>query len=111
MYRILIRETRTRAFYFALKEIAAEQHRCEQVLGMLLPPTLVASWRSVAVKAATDNAITVDGRADHALGVPGVVSAGEERFAEAFESASVLFAEGAGWDSRAKLPCCLFSPL
>ena len=72
--------------------------------------------RSVVVEAAAkdgsgselSNSISSD---PERSGVLNVVSVGSERFAEAFESASVLFAEGAGWDSRAKLPCCLFSPL
>ena len=46
MLRIATREKVTRDFFFALKEIAAEQQRCERVLGLLLPPTLVTSSRS-----------------------------------------------------------------
>ena len=105
--RILDRERNSRVFYSALKEIAAEQQRCERVLSLLLPPTLVTSVGGVVVAAAA-------GEADHAdlarhpdgwsatvspsdtidSGVIDVVSIGAERFAEAFESASVLFAEG-----------------
>ena len=77
------------------------------MLSLLLPPTLVTSVGGVVVAAAA-------GEADHAdlarhpdgwsatvspsdtidSGVIDVVSIGAERFAEAFESASVLFAEG-----------------
>ena len=108
VYRIWTREALTRAFYFALKEIAAEQQRCERVLGMLLPPTLVSSYRSVVVDAAKGDVSISDGRKSRgnedpgssgkgvAVNVLSVVSAGSERFAEAFESASVLFAEGTG---------------
>ena len=46
MLRIVTRENVTRAFFFALKEIAAEQQRCERVLGLLLPPTLVSTSTS-----------------------------------------------------------------
>ena len=46
MLRIATREKVTREFYFALKEIAAEQQRCERVLGLLLPPTLVSTSKS-----------------------------------------------------------------
>ena len=74
--------------------------------------------RSVVVEAAAEDSSGSDPRLrsfssgdPERSGVLNVVSVGSERFAEAFESASVLFAEGAGWDSRAKLPCCLFSPL
>ena len=108
VYRILTREKRTRAFYFALREIAAEQQRCERVLGMLLPPTLVASMRSVVVEAAAEDGSGPGGRGSSSSsssdtersGVLNVVSVGSERFAEAFESASVLFAEGAGGFAR-----------
>ena len=114
MSRILTREKVTRAFYFALKEIAAEQQRCERVLGLLLPPTLVNKMRSVVVEAAVGNGNasrrSSGGSVDS--GSPAAASMGSgdlidvvtvgaaERFAEAFESASVLFAEGAGGFTR-----------
>ena len=44
--RIALRETDARAFFFAVKAITDEKQRCERVLGLLLPPTLVTSSRS-----------------------------------------------------------------
>ena len=97
VWRILLRETEARAFFFALKAIADEKQRCEKVLGLLLPPTLVTSMRAVIVKAAAlnigdsfDSADT--GSSEHE--VERVASVGDERFAEAFDSASIMFAEG-----------------
>ena len=99
--RIALRETDARAFYFAVKAITDEKQRCERVLGLLLPPTLVAAQRAVIIKAA---ALTSGDSCD-SLGtgasvaereMQSVVSVGGERFAEAFDSASILFAEGVG---------------
>ena len=96
-----MRERDTRAFFFALKAIAEEKQRCERVLGLLLPPTLVAAQRAVIIRAA---ALTGGDSCD-SLGtgasiaereMQSVVSVGGERFAEAFDSASILFAEGKG---------------
>ena len=92
-----MREEGSRAFFFALRAIAAEKLRCEKVLGLLLPPTLVTSMRAVIVRAAAhtigdsfDN--NESGGSEPA--VKSVVSVGDERFAEAFDSASIMFAEG-----------------
>ena len=122
--RIVARERKHRAFFFALKDIAVEQSNCERVLGLLLPPTLVtSSLKNVVVEAGggpgaggartegpssptaanpggSQGASLGGGRADYLdspdeSGVLDVVAIGSERFAEAFESASVLFAEGA----------------
>ena len=43
VWRIIMREDDSRAFFFALRLIAVEKQRCERVLGLLLPPTLVTS--------------------------------------------------------------------
>ena len=108
IFRILVREQRTRAFYFALREIADEQQRCERVLGLLLPSTLVSSMHTVVVEAKAGSnrgERPAGGRRPAAgswatsptdSGVIDVVSVGEERFADSFQSASVLFAEGPG---------------
>jgi len=106
--RILARESKQRVFFFALNEIAAEQQRCERVLGLLLPPTLVSPMRDVVVEAvAGPGASTLGTRSGRTTSsvyhagmesvVIDVVSVGEERFAEAYQSASVLFAEGGGF--------------
>ena len=125
MLRIFAREQKQRAFFFALTEIEGEQSHCERVLGLLLPPTLVtSSLKNVVVEAwggpgeggarAEPPSPTAANVAGRSLGgrageggpsddndVLDVVAIGSERFAEAFDSASVLFAEGADRDSRA----------
>ena len=80
--------------------LGAEQERCDTLLALLLPPTIAAEVKSK--KTARD-------LLEHGLGGPesavlkgssgdwdlarGITSLGEERYAESFPEASVLFAE------------------
>ena len=95
-----MRERDARSFFFAVRAITEEKQRCERVLGLLLPPTLVTSMRNAIVKAAALAADeNFDSRGEGAASgneMQTVVSVSGERFAEAFSSASVLFAEGEG---------------
>ena len=104
-WKILEREANTRAFYKMVRDLGVEQQRCESVLGLLLPPSLVTTMQSnIALRApagspdasfhssASGGSRSTGRRGSASLDV---ISTGGERFAEAFADASVLFAEGA----------------
>ena len=100
MYKLAWSE---RAHFFQVRGMQAEQRRLGLVLSLLLPPSLIpAQWRG-AVKD-PDSAMAfgtdVDAGADDPLKDPegggDMFVVGEERFAESYPAASILFAESEG---------------
>jgi len=84
-------------------DLGDEQQRCESVLGLLLPPSLVSTMRQTIAnvpsspEASAPSTSPTGGRSRGRRGSASldVISTGGERFAEAFSDASVLFAESA----------------
>ena len=94
MYKLSFSE---HSHFFKKRGLRAEQQRLGLVLSLLLPPSLIpAQWRGAAKDAGASQAVESDAGADTSQTDPeggGVFVVGEERFAESYPAASVLFAE------------------
>jgi len=94
-WSVVSRDRVARNHFFTVRDLSAERGVCDRILSLLLPPTIMARMRVPA-------APVLEGRGDNAVGgddilgadLVGVVSMGEERFAERFPEASVMFAQG-----------------
>ena len=78
--------------------LGAEQDRCDTLLALLLPPTIAAEVKSKkSARDLLENGFDDVGGSKGASGEwdpsRGISSLGEERYAESFSEASVLFAE------------------
>ena len=93
-YAAFQRQRSSRAFFHGVLQLGLEQDRCDGLLQLLLPPTIASEVKSQ--KSARD---LLEPGFDEAGGVwddsaHGISSLGEDRYAESFAEASVLFAEG-----------------
>ena len=103
-WNIVSRDRGARAHFFTVRDLFAERELCDRILSMLLPESIMAHYRAPSASSSVGGRpelhIDDDGEIVGAELV-GVVSAGEERFAEHFPDASVMFAMGE-WGARAR---------
>ena len=95
-WSVTSRDRNARSHFFAVRDLGAERDVCDRILSLLLPPTIMASRRGPSAASVAEGRRGPDGGGDEILGADlvGVVSMGEERFAERFPDASVMFAMG-----------------
>ena len=103
VYNVIAREIGVRGHFYAVRSLYEEHARMERVIGLLLPPSIIPQLRAGAsqkgvhprrdevLDASVDIVSTGDAQSDSAL----LLSVRNERFAENFMDASVMFAEGA----------------
>ena len=95
---------RSHEHFLAVRGLRQERERFARVLSLLLPPSLLPPSLLPQRQLSTEVAMLSElwgggseaGRSEGSSSGAGVFLAGEERFAEKFGSASVLFAEGEG---------------
>ena len=105
-WSVMTRDRSARSHFFTVRDLGTEQEVCDRFLSLLLPPPIhLASTRGAASAVpdsgtgAPGQAAIVDGNVGESIAgtglKKGVVSLSDERFAERFPDASVLFAQGA----------------
>ena len=105
-YSVASRDRNARSHFFTVLDLRAEREVCDRLLSLLLPPPIHLASTRGAASAPSDSGTGASGQAaiidiDVGEGVAGaglekgVVSLGDERFAERFPDSSVLFAQGA----------------
>ena len=97
-WSVVSRDLNAHDHFFTVRDLGAERELCNRILSLLLPSTIMASMRRPAAAAALpERRGSLDDGSDEILeGGAGVVSLGEERFAERFPDTSVMFAMGKG---------------
>ena len=95
-WSVVSRDSGARSHFFAVRDLGAERDVCDRILSLLLPPTIMALRRRPSASALPERRRSLDDGGDEILGADllGVVSMGEERFAERFPDSSVMFAMG-----------------
>ena len=98
-WSVVLRDKRTRAHFFTVRDLGAERELCNRILSLLLPPTIMASMArapaaAAAAAASYEQGILSEGEEQLAAPDMGSVAAANERFAERFPDASVMFAMG-----------------
>ena len=104
-WSVVSRDRNARSHFFTVIDLRAEREVCDRLLSLLLPPPIHLASTRGAASAPSDSETGASGQAaiiDIDVGESfeadlkkGVVSLGDERFAERFPDASVLFAQGA----------------
>ena len=91
-WNILQRERSGRSHFDEIRALRSEQWRLDGMLSLLLPPTVIAKmWGGTLRKGSGDSRET---SIDRGLGIHSIFGTRSiKRFAQKFQSASVLFAE------------------